>query len=326
MKKTLLTFAFALAALFATAQTKNYTDNLVVTVDGTATEPQETTITVEQAADGTCTLSLNNFMLGGMVKVGNIVVDKISTTENNNIKSFEVGRNISITAGEGNEEDWLGPMLGEVPVNIIGKMDDEHLYCTINIVMEELGTINVVFGDRKVFVEKTATYTDNLVVDVDGEKTDPQQTTIAVETNKDYTYTLSLNNFMLLGAIPVGNIVVENITPEFNGKIANFTTNRNILITAGDGEAEWIGPGLGEVPINLAGKLDAANLYCTISISMEDLGTINVVFGEEGKVTSIEHITTENGAKVIYDLTGRRVESIGATGIYIVNGKKTLVK
>ena len=59
---------------------------------------------------------------------------------------------------------------------------------------------------------------------------------------------------------------------------------------------------------------------------MEDLGTINVVFGEEGKVTSIEHITTENGAKVIYDLTGRRVESIGATGIYIVNGKKTLVK
>jgi hypothetical protein len=35
----------------------------------------------------------------------------------------------------------------------------------------------------------------------------------------------------------------------------------------------------------------------------------------------------ENGeVKTIYDLTGRRVENITAPGIYIVNGKKVLVK
>ena len=48
-------------------------------------------------------------------------------------------------------------------------------------------------------------------------------------------------------------------------------------------------------------------------------------FGEG--TTAIEEVKTENGnVKTIYDLTGRRVEAITAPGIYIVNGKKTLVK
>ena len=48
-------------------------------------------------------------------------------------------------------------------------------------------------------------------------------------------------------------------------------------------------------------------------------------FGEG--TTGVEEVKAENGeAKTIYDLTGRRVEAITAPGIYIVNGKKTLVK
>lgn len=332
MKKFLLTIAVVMTAFSATAQTKNYTDNLVVSIMGQSTDPQEATIAVTQAANGTYTLSLNNFMLGGAVAVGNIVVDGIEATETNGIKSFEASRKINITAGEGNEE-WIGPMLGEVPVNLIGKMDDEKLYCSININMQEaeVGTIKVTFGDRKVFVEKTATYTDNLVVKIDGEETEPQQTTIIVDTNKDNTYTLSLNNFVLGKILPVGDIIVENITPSVNGKIANFTTSRSILITAGtglEGETEWLGPNLGEVPINLVGKKDAENLYCTIDIDMSEMlgQTITVVFGEESKVTSIGNISVENGAKVIYDITGRRVNAITAPGIYIVNGKKTIIK
>ena len=47
-------------------------------------------------------------------------------------------------------------------------------------------------------------------------------------------------------------------------------------------------------------------------------------FGEG--TTGVENVEVENTVKTIYDLTGRRVEEITAPGIYIVNGKKVLVK
>ena len=52
---------------------------------------------------------------------------------------------------------------------------------------------------------------------------------------------------------------------------------------------------------------------------------INVTFGQED-LSGIVGIKTENGADVIYDLTGRKVDAITTAGIYIVNGKKVLVK
>ena len=48
-------------------------------------------------------------------------------------------------------------------------------------------------------------------------------------------------------------------------------------------------------------------------------------FDGEG-TTGIENVEVENEVKAIFDLTGRRVEAITAPGIYIVNGKKVLVK
>ena len=43
--------------------------------------------------------------------------------------------------------------------------------------------------------------------------------------------------------------------------------------------------------------------------------------------TDIDNVKNENGeVKAIYDLTGRKVENITAPGIYIVGGRKVLVK
>ena len=332
MKKTLLTLMLAVAATFAMAQTKTYTDNLVVTIDGESTDPQETTIIVEQNANGTYKLALNNFTLGGMIQVGNIVLDGITVTESNGIKSFQTNQEIFITAGEGNEEEWLGPSLGAIPVSLIGKMDSEKLYCTIDIDMSEsLGqVINVVFGsDFATDNNSVIEYTDNLIVTINDESTDPQETTIFVEHNTDGTYKLALNNFTLGGEILVGNIVLDGITATEENGIKSFQTNQEIFITAGEGnEEDWLGPMLGAIPVSLKGKMDAERLFCNIDIDMSgSLGqVINVVFGDEKAVTSIENIAVENNETVIYDLTGRKVDAITTAGIYIVNGKKVLVK
>ena len=182
-----------------------------------------------------------------------------------------------------------------------------------------------------VAMAQTTNYTDNLVVSVNGEST-TQETTITVEQNNDGTYTLSLNKFILVDGkdiMPVGNIVLENIEATEENGIKSFAVERNIIITAGDEkEGDWIGPMLGEVPVSLSGKMDAKKLYCTIDIDMSAMlrQVINVVFGDEKAVTSIENIAVENNATVIYDITGRRVNEITNAGIYIVNGKKVFVK
>ncbi len=56
-------------------------------------------------------------------------------------------------------------------------------------------------------------------------------------------------------------------------------------------------------------------------------GIASYSFRFEGEgTTAIENVEVENEVKAIYDLTGRRVEEITVPGIYIVNGKKVLVK
>ena len=49
------------------------------------------------------------------------------------------------------------------------------------------------------------------------------------------------------------------------------------------------------------------------------------VLEEDGAATAIEGVETEV-ENTIYDLTGRKIETITKGGIYIVNGKKVLVK
>lgn len=174
---------------------------------------------------------------------------------------------------------------------------------------------------------QTKNYTDDLVVNINGENSDPQKTTISVEKMADGTYTLSLNRFILGDMIYVGNIVVDGITAT-GDDVKNFTVSKDITIAPGDENVEdWIGPMLGEVPVDITGKMSDEKLYCTIHIDMvSTLGqVIKVTFGSDD-FTGIEAIDATGAVKVIYDLTGRRVDAITTSGVYIINGKKCIVK
>lgn len=150
MKKFLLTMSMTLCVVFAMAQ-KNYTDNLVVTINGEMAGMQSSTILVEEQADGTCNLSLKNFYLGE-IAVGTINLYGVEMKNAGSYSEIEAEQNILIAPGD-DDADWLGPALGEVPVKLQGKISDEKLYCTIDIVMildpenlEDKMVVGVTFG------------------------------------------------------------------------------------------------------------------------------------------------------------------------------------
>ena len=69
---------------------------------------------------------------------------------------------------------------------------------------------------------------------------------------------------------------------------------------------------------------NANKAYLSMQEGAEGIKSYSFRF--EGGTTGVENVEVENAVNVIYDLTGRRVEAITAPGIYVVNGKKVLVK
>ena len=78
-----------------------------------------------------------------------------------------------------------------------------------------------------------------------------------------------------------------------------------------------------------SGKLliPANKCFLAVSSTAPDVLKIMTEAEYETYVTGIEQITTSttDGAKVIYDLQGRRVQA-PSKGLYIVNGKKMIIR
>lgn len=127
----------------AVVSSKEYTENLVVTINEESTDPQPTTVVVESLEDGNINFTLKNFALlleDGAIPVGNIAVKNIVVTEAGYCKTFTYEGSTSIVAGDApeyGEEEWLGPMLPEIPMKLSGKMTDDELYVVIDIDMSE---------------------------------------------------------------------------------------------------------------------------------------------------------------------------------------------
>lgn len=149
MKKifTLIAGLAMTAGAFAT----DYTDTLIVTVNGVSTG-QRATISLEQNTDGTYNFSLKNFILqseGAVMPVGNINLDNVQGVTQNGVTTLNVDRDITIANGDASASPyWLGEMLGVVPVRMVAEQRDNSLYTIINIEMASLGqTIKVTFGN-----------------------------------------------------------------------------------------------------------------------------------------------------------------------------------
>ena len=177
MKKFLLTVLCALFCLCGMAQSeKVYTEPLVVTINGESTEPQDASVTVVDNGNGTINFVLNNFVLnlgGEEMGVGNIELNDLEVKESVfGMKYFNYDDLLTIV--EGNKEGvdtWMGPMLGEIPLVLAGKMNENNLYVTIDIDMQAtLGQIIYVkLGANDLIKEEIYTeYGDGDVTIADG--------------------------------------------------------------------------------------------------------------------------------------------------------------
>ena len=153
MKKIFTFVALALATF--TASATDYTGALNVSVNGAALPEQETTVTIVENDDQSYGMELSNLVLvmgGAPIGVGNIVLDGVPGIQGNGSTLLLVKDTIQIAAGTTpGIPFWMGPTLGDVPIDMKGEIRGGQLYFSIAIDMTEtsLGqAITVTFGDN----------------------------------------------------------------------------------------------------------------------------------------------------------------------------------
>ena len=157
-----------------------------------------------------------------------------------------------------------------------------------------------------------------------------------------YTVTEVNNGYVTLtqveGVLPANTgVIVKAGEGAYNfvssaAEVADVAGNKllgTVVDTNIEGEAYVLG-NVGGVGLYKAKMTDgkwlnnANKAYLPASEVPTNVKSLSFRFGEG--TTAIENVEVENEVKTIFDLTGRRVEAITAPGIYIINGKKVLVK
>ena len=134
MKQIFTTLCLAIAST-ATMAT-DYTDMLTVSINGTDVAQQPATIVINQQDNGLYSLRLDNFMLGADMPVGNILLTDVAATPSGDNATIQVTQQVNITPGTLpglGDGDYLGPMLGIIPICVNGEMTDNALYAIISI-------------------------------------------------------------------------------------------------------------------------------------------------------------------------------------------------
>ena len=169
-------------------------------------------------------------------------------------------------------------------------------------------------------------------------------TDAGVRLTEDITYTFTLvEGLKITGSTPADGAeveAIEEILIEFNQDIICYA---EAFMLAGDnGEEHYLLPAetakdgselpfnvvriVAETPITAAGTYTLyINEWTIVNSNWETLSEQTLTFTIV-ETTDIEDIDAEVENNVIYDLSGRRIAEITKSGIYIVNGKKVLVK
>ena len=143
------------------------------------------------------------------------------------------------------------------------------------------------------------------------------------KSRTDYDFTLTADVDAIVGNIFEGSILTSYIECQDNHRYY-------LLLNASKGEAfYWIkheydgNGGSGDTHI----KCDANKAYLSVDTSAVSPSSYYRFEFEDGSTTGIDAVEGESGElKTIYDLQGRKLTEITEPGVYIIDGKKVLVK
>ena len=349
MKKILLTVISALT-LSATAMAQNataiageYSGKLYIqigeplTEESEAIEGYEVELTIGEN-DNAINFALYNFsleeLLLGDIKLNNIGVE----SKGNNVYTFQKNPDVALTLAGG---------LIEATASLNHEnsyVDGDNLVADINVMWTNAEVPTPIYVkfvgnklanavDNTVDVTKiVGTYSGDLFIQLgdpisDNSEALPNQKVELSAGAKKGCINLALYNFSL-GELPLGDIKLENIRViAGDANTYFFDKNPTVNLTLGEGATT----------IEATASLNAETSYIKNGVLTADIDVmwlntsdepmpIYVRFVSNG-VTGIENIVAAPAKKGTYTLSGVRVSSTNLpAGIYIVDGKKVLVK
>ena len=170
-------------------------------------------------------------------------------------------------------------------------------------------------------------------------------TDAGVRLTEDITYTFTITESLKITNIsPVAGAEVSAIDEfiiEFNQDVTCYAEGFPVYDENGTEYAFMVSledKDGNELPYNMirayaVNPITAAGTYTMFIFDVYPIGswegvneTYVFTFNGSSITSGIEDVEIENNIKTIYDLTGRKIENITKPGIYIVNGKKVLVK
>lgn len=344
-EKSVTTYTIRFVNPEEVVSSKEYTEDLYVSVNGMTTDPQATKVSVQTRNDGKINFVLKNFMLVSgdeAMPIGNIEVLGLEKKDN----VFTFNGNIEIVDGDlEGVENWFGPMLGEVPLDLKGEfVGDDHLKVAIDIDMRESiqQVINVHLGYTPTIatmaVKEGRQYgTFYAPFDVTLPSGVKAYTCEAMEANG---YTLKLTP--VDGTIAAKTAIIVEASEAVSQKFYNF--DEDLKVENGStgylyGVAEG---GKTSAPLDSYvlqtqngsqkfylvtvenGDLKVEANRCYLQVPADKAGVKAISF--PGDATAIDGINAlVSGKTEIYDLQGRRLPAL-QKGINVVNGRKVMVK
>ncbi|MBR6140514.1 MAG: PCMD domain-containing protein [Bacteroidaceae bacterium] len=286
--------------------------------------------------DNTIDFSLKNFSLdlgGALANVGNVTVPDLQI---NNQGNFSYDGNIQITAGDKEGVDmWLGPTLGDIPVELNGTIKGEYFYVHLDINIPG-APVEVEVGDKaettfKVGDALIGTFCAPFTVAIPAEY--QSFVTVSTVTGVGEKAVLTLEP-ITDGIVPAHTPVIVEIPQAFempaSGIYVKGTPTAGLLT----GVYEDTPAPLGSYVLqNIDDKIGfyyvaqeqptvgANRCYLTVPDS-----NVKAFFFNEDDATSINEelrMKNEESEGGIYNLAGQRIQKM-QKGINIVNGKKIL--